>query len=288
MASALALGGLARLTLALRPSLGAYLAYRVLTTITGPAFFGATVASLGDLYGRGTQGFAAASSTVQRYALLSMITGSYLGRLIKSPRLAFVACGALQLTSVGALAAAAQETLAVRQKMDWSLRGISPTAFLAVYGRSRALASLAVFAALRELAGYVNINAVYRRQRFTAYGREQESTEMILSQVVGFFSTFLRVPLMNRLGLKGATRLHAWCDVAANLNNALAPRVELFYLNPLINLLQCGGISVERCLQQEAALVGVGQGELGAAEAKRSFLPSLIMPNVFTAVYTRL
>jgi len=288
MTVALSISGLARLSLALRPSLGAYFAYRVLTTITGPAFMGATLAAVSDLHGPGTQSSAAASSMVQRYALLSMLLGTYLGRIVKSSRLAFVLCGSLQLTAVGVAGLALQETLPVRSKMDWSLRGLSPTAALAVYGRSRALAALGALATLRELAGYVNIHAVYRRQRFAEYGREQESTQMILMQVCGFLSTFLRVPLMDGLGLRASTRLHAWCDVAVNMISALAPRAELLYLNPVVSLLQCGGLSVERCLQQEAALVGVGQGELGAAEAKRCFLPSLIMPNVFTAIHTRL
>merc|ERR1712187_165206 len=109
----------------------------------------------------------------------------------------------------------------------------------------------------------------------------------ILMQLAAFLSSFIRAPLMDTLGLQATTRLHDWCDVAASLNSAFAPWKEMMWLNAGFSLFQCGGMSIERCLQQESALLGLGQGELAAAEANRQFLPSLVMPHFFTTVYNR-
>jgi len=101
----------------------------------------------------------------------------------------------------------------------------------------------------------------------------------------GFLSTFVRDPLMDALGLEAATRLASWIDAICPLNTAFSPWKGLLYVNPLLSLIQSGDVAVERCLQQEASLVSVGQGELGGAQANRSFIPSLIMPHVYTRMY---
>ena len=49
--------------------------------------------------------------------------------------------------------------------------------------------------------------------------------------------------------------------------------------------MRCGGLSLELCLQREAESVQVGSGALQAADANRSFLPSLLMPRFYSAVY---
>ncbi|CAE8688976.1 unnamed protein product, partial [Polarella glacialis] len=137
--------------------------------------------------------------------------------------------------------------------------------------------ALAILSALRELPMYLNIDAVYRRQKFATWGSEQESTLMVLYQVAGFLSTFLRTRLMETLGLEGCIR---------NLINAAAFQPGMLQVTPLLGMLQCGGSAVDRCLQQEAALLGAGSGALGAASANRSFVPSLVMPHIFTALYS--
>ena len=49
--------------------------------------------------------------------------------------------------------------------------------------------------------------------------------------------------------------------------------------------MRCGGLSLELRLQREAESVQVGSGALQAADANRSFLPSLLMPRFYSAVY---
>ncbi|CAE8587888.1 unnamed protein product, partial [Polarella glacialis] len=169
---------------------------------------------------------------------------------------------------------------------DWSLSKISPLSFLAFFRQSKALRALAILSALRELPMYLNIDAVYRRQKFATWGSEQESTLMVLYQVAGFLSTFLRTRLMETLGLEGCIRLDGWISALVNLINAAAFQPGMLQVTPLLGMLQCGGSAVDRCLQQEAALLGAGSGALGAASANRSFVPSLVMPHIFTALYS--
>jgi hypothetical protein len=74
--------------------------------------------------------------------------------------------------------------------------------------------------------------------------------------------------------------------VAVALNNIFAPFLEMFYVNNFGFVLQSGWASTSRLMQMEAVAVGAGQGELAAAEANMSFLSSLVMPQLFTSLYT--
>lgn len=288
MLLALLSSGGARLAIAARPSLATYVCYRVLVAVTGPVWLRAVGAAMGDLYGRGTKEFAVANAALSRYALLASMGGTYAGRMIESPQKAFAVSGALQLSAAAIVAAAARETLAVRVRMSWSLKRISPVSFLMLFRRSRALIALAVCSTLRELPMYMNVSGVYRRQRFPEYGHAQEATSMFLFQVGTFLNTFAGVRIMDGLGLEGATRLSCWCSAASMLTSAYAPRMELLYLGAVFPVFQCGMTAVQRVVQQEAALVGLGQGELGGAEANRAFVPALLMPHVFSQAYARL
>lgn len=276
-----------RLGIAASPSLAAYTAYRVVASLATQAWMQGCMASIGDLYGRGTAEYVAATGFLSRCALAGSIFTTYCGRFIADPRKAFAIAGSLQLVAVSVLYVIVPETLVTRKSMDWSLRQLSPIAFASVFSRSRALMALAVLKTVREMPNHINLAAVYRRQRFPGYGPAQESTNHILFQAAMFASTYVRMPLMEALGLRGAAALDAWCSVATFCNSAFAPRPEFLYLNSLFMMMQCGDTAVDRCLQREAALVDIGQGELGGADGNRAFLSSLLMPHVFTELYRR-
>merc|ERR1712110_639835 len=111
---------------------------------------------------------------------------------------------------------------------------------------------------------------------------------MTCMQVSMFLSTFMRGPIMDAMGLEGATRLHSRLSALTCLVDAFSPSMGYLFLSPFISIAQCGEVSMDRCLQQESARLGLGQGELGAAETSMNFLPSLAMPHVFTTMYTTL
>merc|ERR1719353_1422177 len=165
-----------RLGLASRPSLLLYFMLRVVVSITGPAFYLASTAAIVHLDCHGTPANTEASSLVSRYALLASIIGTRVGQRIETPTYPFMLCGGLQLVAVAALSTFMPETLPVCSPMEWSVRRASPFLFVDFFRHSRPLTALAVLTMLRALPSYLNIDAVYRRQRFgVAYGREQES-----------------------------------------------------------------------------------------------------------------
>lgn len=97
--------------------------------------------------------------------------------------------------------------------------------------------------------------------------------------------TFLRTRILKHLDFVSAVRLDNWCNAICCLNNAFCTRPSFLALNPLLSCFQCGGLSLELCLQREAESVSVGSGALSAADANRGFLPSLIMPRVYSWLY---
>eukprot|EP00434_Breviolum_minutum_P030310 symbB.v1.2.026811.t1/scaffold2711.1/size76840/2 len=112
-----------------------------------------------------------------------------------------------------------------------------------------------------------------------------ESTHLLLLQIAGVIHTFLRTRLLKHLDFASAVRLDNWCNALSFLNNAFCTKPSFLALNPLLSCFQCGGLSLELRLQREAESVQVGSGALQAADANRSFLPSLLMPRFYSAVY---
>ena len=98
--------------------------------------------------------------------------------------------------------------------------------------------------------------------------------------------TFLRTRILKKLDSSAAVRLESWCAAIGFLNNAFSWHPKFLALNPLLSCLQCGGLSLEVSLQREAETLGLGSGALSAADANRSFLPSLLMPRFYSTLYS--
>merc|ERR1719401_2469102 len=133
----------------------------------------------------------------------------------------------------------------------------------------------------------MNVSDVFQRQKFEAWGPRQDSIQMVVAAASTFVGTFLAAPSMKRLGLQATARLHGWCGAAMVLILACAPRVEALLAAPVFMALQHGDAALGRCLELEAELLGLGQGALAAAQANRCFLPSVVMPQLFTGLYSR-
>ena len=159
--------------------------------------------------------------------------------------------------------------------------------FWSVFRRSKALFALAVLSTAMELPDHVaTLDQVFRRQKFPKlWTASMESTHMLLLQIAGVFHTFLRTRILKHLDSASACRLDNWCNAFCFLNNAFSTRPSLLALNPLLSCFQCGGLSLELCLQRHAESVGLGSGALSAADANRSFLPSLLMPRFYSWLY---
>ncbi|CAJ1385750.1 unnamed protein product [Effrenium voratum] len=267
-----------RLWLAAAPSLPVYLFYRVLVSVTGTAWFGASAAAMSDVFGRGTPGFAEASSRVRRFALVAMMAGTYSGRMIKAPRHAFAIVGLVQLlalSTVGCMKETLKAPAARPQGSFWSF-----------FRQSQALLGFAVLNTAMELPGHVgNLSQVLRRQRFRHWTTAAESTHVLLLQVAAVVSTYLR-PRVLELGFASAARLDCWCGALISLNSALAPAAVFLALNPVLACLQCGDLAVELCMEREAAALNLGTGALKAASANRGFVPALVMPRLYGALYS--
>ncbi|CAE7852716.1 unnamed protein product, partial [Symbiodinium sp. KB8] len=193
-----------RLSVATLPSLRLYIFYRVVVAITANAWFGASAASISDVFGRGSAAFAEATSRVQRYALLAMLTGTYAGRFVKEPQQAFAAVGFMQLLAAGCVGLCVTETLPSKGKMDWSLNTVSPLTSFSFFRKSKALTALAVLCTAMELPSHINIDAVYRRQKFgERWSNEQDSSQLVVYQISGVLSTLFRAQLIAKLGQQG-------------------------------------------------------------------------------------
>lgn len=279
MMLAMGCSSLVRFCLAVSPSLKLYMFYRALVSITGNAWLSASSAALGDVFGRGTARFAEASSRVQRFALLAMMLGTFAGRWVKEPQKAFALVGTLQVMAAGAVGCM-KESLMSQSKFQrvW---------FWSVFRRSKALFALAVLSTAMELPDHVaTLDQVFRRQKFPKlWTASMESTHMLLLQIAGVFHTFLRARILKHLDSASACRLDNWCNALCFLNNAFSTRPSLLALNPLLSCFQCGGLSLELCLRRQAESVGLGSGALSAADANRSFLPSLWMPRFYSWLY---
>lgn len=279
MMFAMGCSSMVRFCLAISPSLKLYMFYRALVSVTGNAWLSASSAALGDVFGRGTARFAEASSRVQRFALLAMMLGTFAGRWVKEPRKAFALVGTLQVIAAGAVGCM-KESLMSQSKFQrvW---------FWSVFRRSKALFALAVLSTAMELPDHVaTLNQVFRRQKFPKlWTASVESTHMLLLQIAGVCHTFLRTRILKHLDSASACRLDNWCNALCFLNNAFSTRPSLLALNPLFSCFQCGGLSLELCLQRQAESVGLGSGALSAADANRSFLPSLLMPRFYSWLY---
>ena len=159
--------------------------------------------------------------------------------------------------------------------------------FWSVFRRSKALLALAVLSTAMEMPDHVaTLDQVYRRQKFPQlWNASMESTHLLLLQIAGVVHTFLRTRILKHLDSVQACRLDNWCNVLCCLNNAFSTRPSWLALNPLLSCFQCGSLSVELNLQREAEAVGLGSGALSAADANRSFLPSLVMPRFYSWLY---
>jgi len=282
----LGLPGLMRLFLTCAPSLNLYFCYRVLVALVGNAWGSSSGAALSDMYGRGTQELSVVGSSLSRYELVSQIAGTFFGRMIPRYQHGFLLCGFLQVAAAGVITVGMQETMPASNPSPLSLRRLSPLSFIPFFRKSRALTALAIIK-LIYIVGSCNVHEVFRRQKFANWGRVQESRQMNLVQIAAFFATLMKVRMMDVIGLEASTRLHSLLHILLNLNSAFAPRMELLHLNPSFLLLMCGGESVDRCLQQEAQILSLGPGELGAAQGTMAFFPNLIMPHVYTGLYSK-
>lgn len=284
MMLAMGTSSLLRLSLAAAPSLKLYMLYRSMVSITGNAWLNASSSALSDIFGRGTVQFAEASSRVQRFALLAMMFGTFSSRWLSEPRRAFAIVGLLQVLAAGAVACM-KESLKVQGPVG--AKRAERVWFWSVFRRSKALWLLALLSTVMELPEHVcNLDEVFRRQRFPKLWTPQiESTHLLLLQIAGVIHTFLRTRLLKHLDFASAVRLDNWCNALSFLNNAFCTKPSFLALNPLLSCFQCGGLSLELCLQREAESVQVGSGALQAADANRSFLPSLLMPRFYSAVY---
>jgi MFS family permease len=200
------LSGLMRLRLAYAPSLSFYFMYRVITGVSMQLFMRSMMASLGDIYGRGTRASTLATSRVERYALLSLVSASYFARWIKNDRINVAICGCLQLVVGALMAVVGRETLHSSSVVAMTWRANNPLSFVAFFLRSPPLLALFFLRTLRELPMYCNIHEVFRRQRFTGWGREQQSNHMILGQVAMLVGTATRPRLMDWVGLRECHR----------------------------------------------------------------------------------
>ena len=272
----------ARLWLARRPSLPFYMFYRALVSITGNAWLSASSAALSDVFGRGTNAYAEATSRVQRFALLAMMAGTVFGgRWLRSPHQAFALVGIMQLMAMMAVGCMKECMSVVNKPLSRTMN------FWSFFRQSKALFALGVLSTAMELPEHVaTLDQVFRRQRFPQlWTASVESTHLLLLQVAGVLHTFLRTRILRKLTFASAVRLENWCATIGFLNNAFAQHPWCLALNPLLSCLQCGGLSLELSLQREAESLGVGSGALAAADANRSFLPSLVMPRFYSSLY---
>lgn len=172
-----------------------YIAYRTLVSLTGNAWLSASSAALQDVYGRGSQAFALASSRVQRCALLAMMAGTYAVRWLR-PRPAFGLVALLQLLAAGVVACMKETLVPEPQAGAWKISFWSFFRASAASarpcrqpGESRRLWALGLLSTALELPEHVaTLDVVTRRQRF-AWSSALESTHILQLQVAGVMHT---------------------------------------------------------------------------------------------------
>lgn len=197
------LAGLVQLLLSLRPSVRAYVAYRICNNLVMMPNFQAQTAALGDLVGRGTLRFSLTSSQLRRYSSIAQLGGRVVSLRLSDPRVNLLCGGCLSLASACVMAVLGRETIVQRKAI--SLVASSPLNFITFFLQSKGLRALGVLGlcsqlnAVNQYAWYYNMTEMMRSARH-GWNQKDNSRFEFVGEVISFGETFTLGPMLAALG----------------------------------------------------------------------------------------
>ncbi|GBG24627.1 Hypothetical Protein FCC1311_008462 [Hondaea fermentalgiana] len=282
-----ALSAAARLLVAVYPSNGAYILYRVINMFSLMPLMQAFTASLADrLGGRGSDDYA----EVNRYTWMFLATVRMavlnLSRTYRvSIRRSFILAALANAGAAIFFFLFVHETLRPKDRRPFNARrAANPFSFVAFFNRSKALRTLACVTLLTSIPLYNGTTENFRSQRFNWKMKENAQMHQIMN-VVEIVSPFYSMHIMKALGRKRTTVMRQWMFVLTNLNTALARDGRMLALNPFLSSLFDEG-AFETLVARAGDNVDAGQGELSSAMMNLRFPLGLTLPIFFSRLFS--
>eukprot|EP01043_Picozoa_sp_COSAG02_P054125 COSAG02_NODE_6078_length_3816_cov_6.455172_1_plen_374_part_10 len=197
------LTGLSQLLLSLRPSVRAYVAYRVCNDLVMMPNFQAQTAALSDLVGRGSLRFSLLNSQLRRYSSVAQLGGRAVSLRLSDPRVNLLCGACLSLASALVTSVLGRETIVRRKPI--SLVGSSPLNFIPFFLQSKGLRALGILSlcsqlnAVNQYAWYYNMTEMMRSARH-CWDQKDNSRFEFVGEVISFGETFTLGPMLAAFG----------------------------------------------------------------------------------------
>ena len=195
--------GLSQLLLSLRPSVRAYVAYRVCNDLVMMPNYQAQTATIGDLVGRGSLRFSLVESQLRRYSSIAQLGGRSVSLRLSDPRVNLLCGACLSLASALVMSVLGHETIVRRKPI--SLVGSSPLNFIPFFLQSKGLRALGVLSlcsqlnAVNQYAWYHNMTEMMRSARHY-WDQKDNSRFEFVGEVISFGETFTLGPMLATIG----------------------------------------------------------------------------------------
>lgn len=283
-----ALSAGARLLVAVYPSNGTYIIYRIVNMFSLIPLMQAFTASLADrLGGRGSDEYA----EFNRYAwmllaIVRMVVLNFARVYRLSLKRSFILAAIANASAALFFYFCVKDTLRPEDRKPFNLRqAANPFSFVGFFKRTRSLQSLACVTLLTSIPLYNGTIDNYRAQQFNWKMKENAQMHQVMN-VVEIISSFYSVHIMKHLGRKKTVILRQWMFVLTNLNSALAPDGRWHVLNPILSSLFDEG-AFDALVAEAADEVHAGQGELSSAMMNLRFPLGLTLPIFFSRLFAR-
>lgn len=294
---------ISRFMLATRPSLNLYVGYRIVTTLVMMPFSNALMCMNGDLLGRGSALSILANRRIQIIAtFVRMVLGQMI-RKVKSPRTNFLMAACSNFLAWLFLLLSVKETLPDSQRksvnnagegqqqtnlltdFDFFCKAANPLSFIHFFNQSPSLRVLAVVMMCNQIPAY-NTGPMLLRRFKHGWTQDDQSTQLLISQVCGVSAQFLQGHLIRGSGLKATAIWGQRLGALMNVNTYISPTKRTFAMNPILQTFRNGQASVDRVVEAECVRLGLGQGQLQAARSSLGFPVRFLAPLLFGRLYS--
>lgn len=285
---------LARLNLAWRPSVKAFVFYRVAMGPLGILMGRAILLARADMVPGHTLAFA---KEVARQAQVNLVLGlvtTRLGSWLASradkvgPDRALADSFALAgLINIAAMMGAfwlMAETLPRASRIPFSLRTSNPLSFVSFFGRSRMLLRLGIISSLMNICHQQSYEGLFHMRQY-GWGVAQRTRHVMWHKLVQFFNFYPFPALAQRLGLYGTLKIGLRLSGVLWIGSALTRNGAVNYVDSVAML----GVHKLKVLEMakaaEADRVGATYGQMRAAEVSLGRLLGMVFTPIWNEVY---
>eukprot|EP00038_Savillea_parva_P024702 m.44845 g.44845 ORF g.44845 m.44845 type:complete len:456 (-) comp6578_c0_seq1:18-1385(-) len=280
-----AVAAMLRYFIAFRPTVSSYIVYRFALTLATMPFFSAFRAAVADLTDRTTDEYARVMATIDTVATVTRMSALALSGWL-SPRQSLMAGAMASGVASLCFAVGAPETLKHedRRPIDWA-KIRNPFASFQTLAQSRRLARLAILSVLLDVPEWNSTLQMYRSQCF-GWSMRENSQMALVGQLTSLSRSFVLVEFLRRSGTRGTAVWSQRLGAAAALTNALVADPRFVILSPIFQSLRHGDAAFDRIFSVEAKESNLGEGEKEFLLSNLSTLSGLVLPNVYSAIYS--